>query len=81
MSPAIALEMDRPRLQSMGISPTDVAQNILLPLSGSQQTQPAFWLNPANGIVYNIQAQTPQYKISSLDDLMHLPVNISGREG
>lgn len=76
--PGIALEMDRPRLQSIGISPTDVAQNILLPLSGSQQTQPAFFLNPANGIVYNIQVQTPQYKISSLDDLMHLPVNIPG---
>ncbi|OIR08977.1 cobalt-zinc-cadmium resistance protein CzcA [mine drainage metagenome] len=76
--PGIALEMDRPRLQSIGISPADVAQNILLPLSGSQQTQPAFFLNPANGIVYNIQVQAPQYKISSLDDLMHLPVNIPG---
>ena len=76
--PGIALEMDRPRLQSIGISPADVAQNILLPLSGSQQTQPAFFLNPSNGIVYNIQVQAPQYKISSLDDLMHLPVNIPG---
>jgi CzcA family heavy metal efflux pump len=76
--PGIALEMDRPRLQSIGISPADVAQNILLPLSGSQQTQPAFFLNPANGIVYNIQVQAPQYRISSLDDLMHLSVNIPG---
>ena len=75
-APGIALEMDRPRLQSMGISPGDVAQNILLPLSGSLQTQPIFWLNPANSIVYNMAAQTPQYKISSLDDMLHLPVNI-----
>ena len=73
--PTITLEMDRPRLQNMGISPVDVAQNILLPLSGSQQTQPAFWLNPGNRIVYNVQAQTPQYQINSLDDLLHLPVN------
>lgn len=76
--PAIALEMDRARLQNVGISPTDVAQNILLPLSGSQQTQPAFWLNPTNGIVYNMQAQTPQYNINSLDDLLHLPINPPG---
>jgi multidrug efflux pump subunit AcrB len=80
-APGIALEMDRPRLQSIGISPTDVAQNILLPLSGSQQTQPAFFLNPANGIIYNIQTQMPQYKINSLDDLMHLSVNIPGATG
>ena len=76
--PTIALDMDRPRLQSVGISPMDVAQNILLPLSGSMQTQPVFWLNPANGIVYNMTAQTPQYKISSLDDILHLPVNVPG---
>jgi multidrug efflux pump subunit AcrB len=80
-APTIALEMDRPRLQNMGISPIDVAQNILLPLSGSQQTQPAFWLDPSNGIVYTMQAQTPQYKINSLDDLLQLPVNPPGATG
>ncbi len=80
-APAIALDMDRPRLQSIGISPTDVAQNILLPLSGSQQTQPAFWLNPANSVVYNMQAQTPQYKISSLDDHAASAGQYSGCDG
>ena len=80
-TPGIALEMDRPRLQSIGISPSDVAQNILLPLSGSQQTQPAFFLNPSNGIIYNIQTQMPQYKMNSLDDLMHLSVNIPSATG
>ena len=68
--PTIALDMDRTQLQSMGISPNDVAQNILLPLSGSQQTQPAFWLNPNNRRRLQHAAQTPQYQISSLDDLM-----------
>ncbi len=76
--PTIALAMDRQRLQTLGITPIDVAQNILIPLSGNLQTQPAFWLNPSNRIVYNMQAQTPQYQIHSLDDLMHLPVNPSG---
>ncbi len=80
-APQIALEMDRPRLQNIGISPTDVAENILLPLSGSQQTQPAFFLNPSNGIIYNIQTQMPQYKMSSLDDLMHLSVNVPAATG
>ena len=80
-APAIALKMDRPRLQSIGLSPMDVAQNILLPLSGSLQTQPTFWLNPLNSVVYNMTAQTPQYKISSLDDILHLPVNTPGANG
>jgi CzcA family heavy metal efflux pump len=77
--PTIQLDMDRPRLQNLGLGPTDVAQNLLLPLSGSFQTAPSFWLNPSNGIVYNLTAQTPQHKIASLDDLLHLPVGNPSR--
>ena len=80
-APSLQLEMNRSRLQNMGISASDVAQNLLLPLSGSQQTQPTFWLNPANSVVYNMQAQTPQYRINTLDDLMGLPVNAAGNNG
>jgi CzcA family heavy metal efflux pump len=76
--PMVNLRMDRSRLQSMGLSPSDVAQNLLLPLSGSLQTQPTYWLDPGNSIVYNVQAQTPQYRINSLNDLMQLPVNPPG---
>jgi multidrug efflux pump subunit AcrB len=43
-------------------------------LSGSFQTAPAFWLNPKNGIAYNISVQTPQYNIDSLDTLLQIPV-------
>ena len=76
--PSIALNMDRARLQNIGLAPSDVAQNLLLPLSGSSQTSPSFWLNGGNSVVYNLQAQTPQYKISSMDDLLHLPVGTPG---
>src|SRR5258706_2235939 len=47
--PAIQLTMDRSRLQQSGLSAANVAQNVLVPLSGSFQTAPAFWLNPVNG--------------------------------
>ena len=76
--PTIALNMDRTRLQTIGLAPSDVAQNLLLPLSGSAQTAPSFWLNPANSVVYNLQVQAPQYKLDSLDGLLHLPVGAAG---
>jgi multidrug efflux pump subunit AcrB len=47
----------------------------LISLSSSFQTTPNFWLNPANGVSYNIAVQTPQYQISSLDSLRAIPVN------
>jgi multidrug efflux pump subunit AcrB len=75
--PSIALKMDRTRMQGLNLTPADLAQNILLPLSGSAQTSPSFWLNPSNNINYSIQVQAPQAKIESLDDLLRLPVGPS----
>jgi multidrug efflux pump subunit AcrB len=76
--PALNLQMDRTRLQQLGLSAANVGQNVLISLSGSSQTAPAFWLNPQNGVVYNIAVQTPQYKIDSLDALMNMPVGAGG---
>ncbi|MFL6693635.1 MAG: efflux RND transporter permease subunit, partial [Ramlibacter sp.] len=72
--PALNLQMDRTRLQQMGLSATNVGQNVLIALSGSSQTAPAFWLNPQNGVVYNIVVQSPQYQVDSMDSLLNIPV-------
>ena len=69
---------DRTRLQQLGLSAFNVGQNVLVSLSGSSQTAPAFWLNPQNGVVYNITVQTPQYKVDSLDALLNTPVTGGG---
>jgi CzcA family heavy metal efflux pump len=73
--PTLGLEMDRTRIQQLGLNASNVAQNVLVSLSGSTQTAPAFWLNPNNGIVYNIAVQTPQYQVDSIDALMRTPVS------
>ncbi|MBK0394865.1 efflux RND transporter permease subunit [Ramlibacter algicola] len=72
--PALNLQMDRTRLQQLGLSATNVGQNVLIALSGSSQTAPAFWLNPQNGVVYNVVTQTPQYQVDSLSALLGIPV-------
>ncbi len=72
--PSLALTMDRNQIKQLGLNPVDLAQNLLVSLSGNSQTAPAFWLNPTNGVVYNIAVQTPQYQISNLDALLRTPV-------
>jgi multidrug efflux pump subunit AcrB len=72
--PTVALQMDRTQLQTLGLSANDVAQNLLATTAGTTQTSPGFWLDPANGVVYNLAAQTPQYQIDSLDALLRTPV-------
>ncbi|HXW65210.1 MAG TPA: efflux RND transporter permease subunit [Burkholderiaceae bacterium] len=76
--PGLSLQIDRTKVQQLGMSATDVAQNVLVSLSGSFQTAPSFWLNPANGVVYNVAVQTPQYRIDSVDALLRTPVNSAG---
>jgi multidrug efflux pump subunit AcrB len=81
-APALDLRMDRTRLQQFGLSAFNVGQNVLVSLSGSSQTAPAFWLDPRNGVVYNVAIQSPQYAIDSLDALLNMPVaGTSGSPG
>ncbi len=77
-NPAVDLQMDRSRLQQVGLTAFNVGQNVLVSLSGSFTSAPAFWLNPQNGVVYQIQIQTPQYRMESLDALLNTPVGVGG---
>jgi len=70
--------MDRTRLQQVGLTAFNVGQNVLISLSGSAQTAPAFWLSPENGVVYRVATQAPQYAIDSLDALLNIPVGAAG---
>jgi multidrug efflux pump subunit AcrB len=67
--------VDRTRAQQAGFSQKDVASNLLIALSGSFQTSPSFWLNPKNGVTYNIITQTPQYNVDSLQSLANIPIS------
>ncbi len=72
--PTVSLNMDRTQLQQLGLSPNDVTNDLLVSTAGTSQTSPAFWLNPANGVVYNLIVQSPQYSVDSLDALLRTPV-------
>ncbi|MGA8067464.1 MAG: efflux RND transporter permease subunit, partial [Terriglobales bacterium] len=72
--PTLHLEMDRTRINQVGLNAQEVAQSVLVSLSGSFQTAPSFWLNPRNGVTYNVAIQTPQYHMTSVQDLMNTPV-------
>lgn len=78
--PTLYLDMDRTRINQVGLNARDVAQSVLISLSGSFQTAPNFWLNPKNGVTYPIAIQSPQYRETSLQDLMNTPVANAGAQ-
>src|SRR5205807_2579061 len=76
--PKLNINVDRTKAGQIGYTERDVAQNLLISLSGSFQTTPTFWLNPKNGVSYPIATQTPQYRIDSLQGLQNIPVSSGG---
>jgi multidrug efflux pump subunit AcrB len=72
--PNFQIDMLRSRAEQLGITAQDISTSVLVALSGSFQTSPTFWLDPSNGITYNVVVQAPQYTITSLQDLENVPV-------
>jgi multidrug efflux pump subunit AcrB len=72
--PSLQVKADRTKVQEVGFTQRDVASSLLVALSGSFQTAPSFFLNPANGVSYQVISQTPQYQLDSLQTLAEIPV-------
>ena len=72
--PKMTVNVDRTRAEAIGLTQQNVAQSLLVALSGSFQTAPSFYLDPRNGVSYNVAVQAPQYDIQSLAALRSLPV-------
>ncbi len=73
--PTLHLDIDRTKVTQVGMNTRDVAQSVLVSLSGSFQTTPNFWLNPKNGVTYSVAVQSPQYRVTSLQDMMEMPID------
>ena len=72
--PALAVNVDRTKAQQGGYTFRDVGGSLVNILSGSSQLSPMFFLDPHNGVNYNMVAQAPQYSIESLSDLQNIPL-------
>ncbi|MBU6455696.1 MAG: efflux RND transporter permease subunit [Cyanobacteria bacterium REEB67] len=68
--PQIKLDVDRSKAMQFGLTERDVANSLLINLSSSFQVAPNFWVNPKNGVNYNLAVQTPTAKISSVEEVM-----------
>ncbi len=73
--PKLEFDVDRTKAGQMGLTERDVANSLLVALSSSFQVAPSFWLNPGNGVNYNLAVQGSQYHINSLQDIFDLPIN------
>ncbi|MGA3093150.1 MAG: efflux RND transporter permease subunit [Terriglobales bacterium] len=74
--PTYDINVDRTKAVQGGLTERNVATSVLNSLSGSFQITPMFFLNWKNGVNYNLVAQTPQYRVESLEDLQNTPITV-----
>ena len=73
--PVLNVKVDRIRANEVGLTQRDIANSMLVSLSGSAQVSPNFWVNPDNKVSYPLVAQVPQYRMNTLTDLANIPVS------
>jgi multidrug efflux pump subunit AcrB len=76
--PMYQVDIDRTKAEQGGYAARDVGQSMLNSLSGSFQITPMFFLNWKNGVNYQMAAQTPQYRMQSIQDLQNIPIDVPG---
>jgi multidrug efflux pump subunit AcrB len=77
-APRLHFEVDRARALERGLGQRDVANNVLVTLSGTAQVQPAYWIDPLSSRNYLITTQTPQNTMTSVEDLATMPISTGG---
>jgi multidrug efflux pump subunit AcrB len=73
--PTMQVNVDRTKARQIGLTQQDVANATLLSLTGSGQTAPNEWLNPLNGVNYQVVTQTPIYRVGNLAEMGRTPLS------
>jgi multidrug efflux pump subunit AcrB len=79
--PRILAKVDRERANQIGLSERDVANSMLLSLSGSGQVQPIYWLNPKNGVQYLVNVRATERALNSLNAIAGVPISAPSQPG
>lgn len=71
--PSLAVNIDRIRAASLGVTVDQVARSLVAATSSSRYTSPNYWLDKASGTAYQIQVEVPQAQMRSGEDVKAVP--------
>ena len=73
--PQFRITVDRSKAAELGLTEQNVANSVLLGLSGSSQVQPAYWIDPKIGVQYLINVRATEYAMDSVQQLNAMPIS------
>ncbi|MGH8548758.1 MAG: efflux RND transporter permease subunit [Methylococcales bacterium] len=74
-TPTLLVEANRSFGLGVNLSQQDFGDNLLMTTAGSQQVDQQYWLDRKTGVSYRINVYTPQSQLTSLNDLLTVPVD------
>ncbi len=79
--PTLRVNVDRTKALELGVDQSSVASDLLISLSSSFLLSPNFWLDPKNGVNYNVNVQVPQHIVDSVGELVNTPLTATSVDG
>lgn len=76
--PSLQVTIDRVRAGQFGLTAASVARSLVAATSSSRFVEPNYWRDPVSGNAFQIQVEVPQTAMSSVEDLLALPVGGGG---
>jgi multidrug efflux pump subunit AcrB len=74
--PDLHFDIDRSRAAEFGVTAQDVSNSMFVSLSSSSQVQPNFYLDPKMGTTYFVAAQTPQFRLDTVEKVGNTPIPV-----
>ena len=72
--PSFKVKVDRAKALELGVTEQQVASGLLSSLSGNSLISPNYWLDPVNGVNYNVVTQAPIQTTASVDQIANTPL-------
>jgi multidrug efflux pump subunit AcrB len=76
--PVLQVEIDRERAGQLGVTVDDVGRSLVAATSSSRFVTPNYWADPTSGVAYQVQVEVPQHAMSSVEDVLNVPVMQNG---
>ena len=76
--PRLNVAVERTKAAELGLTEQNVANAVLLSLSGSGVVQPTYWLDTKIGVQYLINTRVPEYAMNSVETFRSTPINAGG---
>ncbi len=73
-APNLFFDIDRTRAQGLSLQAQQIVNDLTVSLSSSEQVNPNFWTDEKQGIPYYIAVQTPERKVSTVNDVLNTSI-------